>query len=125
MQRRNGRPDFSLFSHDSQTMLRSWTITPAQMDTVARTYARCTGAQTSFGPDGNRAVIRYPIEQRHCAPWFLLREHGAWRLDLAASQRVLRFNHRNEWRLAGSADGYGFAFEDWRFDRSGFPIASR
>lgn len=124
MRQRNARPDLSLFSEDSQAMLRSWTITPAQMDTLARTYAKCRGAQTSFGAGDDRAVIRYPIEERQCAPWFLVREHAAWRLDLAASQRLLRFNHRNEWRLAGGADGYGFAFEDWRFDRNGFPIAS-
>jgi uncharacterized protein len=124
MRARNARPDLSLFSADSQAMLGSWTITPAQMDTLARTYAKCRGAEASFGADGDRAVIRYPIEQRRCAPWFLVREDAAWRLDLAASQRLLRFNHRNEWRLAGRADGYGFAFEDWRFDRNGFPIAS-
>jgi uncharacterized protein len=125
MQGRNARPDLSIFSKNSRSMLRSWTITPAQMDALARTYAKCRGAATRFGPDGERAVIRYPIEQRQCAPWFLAREDAAWRLDLAASQRALRFNHRNEWRLAGAADGYGFAFEDWRFDRNGFPIASR
>jgi hypothetical protein len=30
---------------------------------------------------------------------------------------LLRFNHSNEWRLAGADHHYGFAFEDWRFDR--------
>jgi uncharacterized protein len=125
MQRRNARPDLSLFSQDSQAMLRSWTITPAQMDAVVRTYARCRDAETSFGRGGERAVVRYPIEQRQCAPWFLVREGAAWQLDLASAQRALRFNHRNEWRLVDATLHYGFAFEDWRFDRNGFPIASR
>ena len=125
MERRNARPDLSLFSRDSQAMLGSWTITPAQMDMVTRTYAKCRGGETRLGPSGGRAVIRYPIELRQCAPWFLVRERGDWRLDLAASQSALRFNHRNEWRLADAADGYRFAFDDWRFDRNGFPLARR
>jgi uncharacterized protein len=125
MQRRNGRPDLSLFSQDSRAMLGSWTITPAQMDTVTRTYAKCRRGETRLDPSGDRAVLRYPIEQRQCAPWFLVREGGDWRLDLAASQTALRFNHRNEWRLAGAADGYRFGFNDWRFDHNGFPIAAR
>jgi uncharacterized protein len=124
MQARNARPDLALYSQGTRAMLGAWTITPAQMDQIARAYRNCTGRETRFGPGERRAVVRYPVEQRQCAPWFLVQEDGAWRLDLASSQRAIRFNHRNEWRLIDPA-AYGFAFEDWRFDRNGFPLAAR
>jgi uncharacterized protein len=125
MRARNARADLDLYSRETQRLLRSWTITPAQMDQVARTYRNCRGRETRVGADERRAVVRYALEERQCAPWFLVRENGAWRLDLASSQQAIRFNHRNQWRLAGGAGDYEFAFEDWRFDRNGFPIASR
>ncbi len=125
MRARNGRADLDLYSRATQSLLRSWTMTPAQMDQIARAYHDCTGRETRVGPGERRAVVRYRVEQRQCAPWFLVREAGAWRLDLASGQHAIRFNHRNEWRLAGPADDYDFAFQDWRFDRNGFPLASR
>ncbi len=125
MRARNARADLDLYSRATQAMLRGWTITPAQMDQIARAYRNCTGRETRVGPGERRAVVRYAVGQRQCAPWFLVREDGAWRLDLASSQRAIHFNHRNQWRLAGAADDYDFAFEDWRFDRNGFPLASR
>ncbi len=37
-------------------------------------------------------------------------------------QRAIRFNHDNYWRLDPNVEHpYGFGFEDWRFDRHGFP----
>ncbi|MCH6588302.1 MAG: hypothetical protein IH805_08325 [Proteobacteria bacterium] len=37
-------------------------------------------------------------------------------------QRALRFNHSNYWRFDMSArHPYRFAFDDWAFDRHGFP----
>jgi hypothetical protein len=56
----------------------------------------------------------------------LRREGGRWALDLAAAGQVIRFNHRNHWRMP-DPDGhaYAFAFTDWRFDRHGFPTVER
>jgi uncharacterized protein len=121
---RNARADLELYSRDTRRVLRSWTMTPAQMDQIVRAYRSCRRPENRVSPGERRAVVRYPPEQRQCAPWFLVREAGAWRLDLAASQQAIRFNHRNQWRLVDTS-AYGFAFEDWRFDRNGFPIASR
>jgi uncharacterized protein len=126
MAARNPRADLALYSEDSRRMLGSWTMTPAQMDSVAGTYRGCPGGEVRHSAGSHLAVVRYPPTARRCSPWFLRREGGRWTLDLAAAQRLIRFNHRNQWRLP-DPDGhpYAFAFADWRFDRHGFPMADR
>ncbi len=57
-----------------------------------------------------------------CAPWFFARLGGAWTLDLTMMQGALRFNHSNYWHFdPGAQHPYRFAFDDWAFDRHGFP----
>jgi uncharacterized protein len=126
MAARNGRPDLAVYSEDSREMLGSWTMTPAQMDSVVRTYRACRDGEVRYSGSGDLAVIRYAPAARRCSPWFLRRERGGWTLDLVATQRVIRFNHRNQWRMP-DPDGhpYAFAFAEWRFDRQGFPVAGR
>lgn len=122
MRARNERPDLDLYTPETRTLLREWTMTPAQMDHIVGVYGRCPSAE--IRRQGARAVVRYPASARRCAPWFLERQDGHWRLDLAATQRWIRFNHQNQWRFAPRPpEAYRFAFEDWRFDRHGFPHA--
>jgi hypothetical protein len=92
------------------------------MDNLVKTYRRCQPGSLRLSPGDARAVIRYPQAARHCAPWFFERDGAAWALDLTMMQQAIHFNHDNYWRLdPGVAHPYGFAFEDWRFDRHGFP----
>jgi uncharacterized protein len=97
---------------------------PAQMDNVLRSYRRCgTG---SLRRDGDLAVIRYPIDQRLCAPWFFRQLDDGWALDLTMMQRVIRFGRDNSWHFdPGVPHAYGFAFDDWRLDARGYPQARR
>ena len=105
-------------------MLKGRTLTPAQMDNLVRTYRRCHAEPPRSAPGGGFAVIRYPPAERACAPWFFRRIGGRWALDLTMMQGAIRFNHSNFWRFDMSArHPYRFAFEDWRFDRHGFPQA--
>jgi uncharacterized protein len=122
MAERDARADLALYSSDTVTMLRSWVVTPAQMDNVVRTYRACAvdGVRTA----GDAAVVRYRVEQRQCAPYFLRREGDAWKLDLTQMSSAIRFNHENQWRFQTPlASDYEFAFADWRIDRNGFPHA--
>jgi uncharacterized protein len=120
MARRDARTGLPLYSAATMAMLADWVVTPAQMDNVARTYRDCV-------VDGVRsrdelAVVRYRVEQRRCAPYFLRREEGNWKLDLLALSGLIRFNHENQWYFAAGAPGeFAFAFEDWRIDGRGFP----
>jgi hypothetical protein len=97
-------------------------MTPAQMDTLLRDYRRCEAEPAKLDADGQRAVIRYRIKDRGCAPFFFTNGSGGWQLDLIAMQQAIRFGRSNQWRLAPGADQtYAFAFSDWRFDAHGFP----
>jgi uncharacterized protein len=120
MASRDARTDLSLYSDGTVTMLRDWVVTPAQMDSVARTYRSCT--PDAVRTRGTMAVVRYRADQRRCAPYFLRREDDTWKLDLAGMSNAIRFNHENQWHFQGPPPAdYAFAFEDWRLDRQGFP----
>ncbi|NIR31260.1 MAG: TPM domain-containing protein [Gammaproteobacteria bacterium] len=124
MDERNADPTLAVYSRETREMLARWTVTSAQMDNVLRTYRQCHPEPARLDPEGAHAVIRYPVAERRCAPWFLTRENGRWRLDLVTSQYAIRFGRSNAWRLASDLPRpYGFAFRDWRFDANGFPLA--
>ena len=120
---RNANPSLSIYSRSTRAMLKKWTVTPAQMDNEARSIKRCGAGEMRAGD--SHAVIRYTPGQRQCSPYFFVFEDGAWRLELTMMQKAIRFNHRNEWHFdknwPPAQEPYGFAFRDWRFDRSGFP----
>lgn len=125
-EKRNANPSLSIYSTSTRAMLKKWTVTAAQMDNEARSIRRCGTGETRTG-DGY-AVIRYTPQQRQCSPFFFVLEDGTWRLDLTMMQKAIRFNHRNEWHFDRNwppvKEPYGFAFNDWRFDRYGFPHPS-
>lgn len=123
MAARNGDPGLSLYTAETQGMLRSWVMTPAQMTNVARTYRNCTPERARTHASGDLAVIRYPVSQRQCAPWFFRRGESGWALDLTMMQSAIRFGRSNAWRFDFAASHpYGFAFADWQFDSNGFPV---
>jgi uncharacterized protein len=119
---RNARSDLALYTPETRAWLAGWTMTPAQMDNLVRTYRRC-GTATERR-NGQYAVLRYEPSERACAPWFFRREGEVWLLDLTMMQGAIRFGRDNSWRFVpGASHPYEFAFEDWRFDANGFPIA--
>ncbi len=122
----DSRPGLQIYTPATRAMLESWLVTPAQMDNLVRTYRSCRPEPAIFAPDGRRSVIRYPRASRGCAPFFFeLGEHG-WQLDLTMMQRALRFNAGNAWHFRpGVVHPYQFAFQDWDFDRNGFPRPAR
>jgi len=126
MAARNASPDLALYTPATRRMLRGWTVTPAQMDNVVKTYRACSPEPARVGPDGARAVIRYPVAQRACAPFFFEQIGGAWALDLTMMQRAIRFGRTNAWHFDPSVDHpYRFAFADWHFDANGFPAGTK
>lgn len=121
---RNDNPDLEFYTRGTRTMLKDWTVTPAQMDNVAESLRRCPVGD--IRREGTQAVLRAPLDERTCPPYFFLREDGRWRLDLEPMGRVIRFGRNNAWHLDfESLSRYRFAFRDWRFDSRGYPIAVR
>jgi uncharacterized protein len=123
MAARNADPSLPFYSSESRSMLESGVMTPAQMDNLVAAYRQCQPQATRYDSAGRLAVIRYPIPQRRCAPWFFLHDGEAWLLDLTMMRDAVRFGRDNSWHFAsGIRHPYEFAFSDWRFDRNGFPV---
>lgn len=120
MANRDARPNLPIYSRAAREMMGDWVVTAAQMDNLVNTYKACESDGTLIL--GGLAVVRYRVEQRQCAPFFLSLEEGEWRLDLQLMSGLLRFNNNNQWRFDPQArHPYLFAFGDWRFDRNGYP----
>lgn len=119
----NAAPDLPVFSASSRLMRQQWVVTPAQMRNELNAYRNCTIDQTIYVRNKTLAVVRYLVEQRQCAPYFLLQEGGAWRIDFAEMMQSLRFNVDNEWHFEMKrATPYAAAFYDWSFNRDGYPF---
>lgn len=122
MGRRDPDPDLPIYTPETRAMLRGGFMPPAQMDNLVSTYRNCAPQSARLGPAGTLAVIRYDIADRRCAPWFFRRVGEHWLLDLTMMSRAIRFGRDNSWHFDLSVDHpYAFAFEDWQFDRNGFP----
>ena len=120
-----GNADASLpiYSQATQAMRQKWVVTPAQMKNELQAYAACDVDQTIVLKKSGLAVVRYKIAQRQCAPYFLVYEDGAWRLDFAAMMQYIRFNVSNEWHMDMSKPlPYADAFRDWSFNKDGYPF---
>ena len=118
--------DPSLYTDPSARMLEARRVTGEQMANAVRSYEACRPYLDTVRYDNARrlAVIRYRIT---CPPWFLSRGDfsDTWQLDLSEMQRAVRFNHQSYWHLAAPDTPYRFAFDDWRFDGNGYPVARR
>lgn len=119
----NSNPRLAFYTEATRDMLAMRVITPAQMDNVATSLSTCTIARRFIREE--YAVLRPPIHDRTCSPYFFKREDGTWRLDFTVMTDALRFGRGNEWRLAPKYAGpYSFAFLDLKFDAKGFPYES-
>lgn len=121
---RNNNPELSIYSESTKEMQRKWVVTAAQMDMLSSTYQSC---KPEWVPtQGTRAVVIYSLDNRACAPYFLIRENGGWKLDLTMMQKAIRFNHLNQWHFdVRIRHPYEFAFAQWTLDENGFPSSNR
>ncbi len=119
---RNGSPELDVYTPEARTFLAQQVLTAAQMDNTVRAFRDCTAEPARLSADGSLAVIRYPLAQRQCSPWFLRRgDDGLWRLDLATMAHVIRFGRNNAWRFYTKRHPYHYAFRDVAFDSYGHP----
>lgn len=115
-------PELGLYTPETRVFFRQWLVTDAQQDNERRTL-EAHREQGRVLRRGKRAVVRFSVSERGAAPYFLVRDGNGWMLDFAAMNRLVGFNHRNQWHLRSLDHPFMFGFEDWRFDRHGFPHA--
>lgn len=121
-----GSSDLDIYSSETRELKKKWVVTPAQMKNELNGYRKCSIDKTVFIKEGLLAVVRYKVDQRQCAPYFLVIEDGAWRLDFRTMMENIRFNVSNEWHFDLSRPlPYADAFLDWDFNKDGYPFPQR
>lgn len=119
-------PDLDIYSKATKTLRQKWVVTPAQMKNELKAYKKCNLDKTVYTKDNMLAVVRYQVDQRKCAPYFLVMENGAWRLDFVTMMQNIRFNVSNDWHLDMKKPlPYADAFLDWDFNKDGYPFPQR
>lgn len=120
----NTSPDLAIYSRATQELKKQWVVTKGQMANELSTYKQCTVDKAVILGTKDRAVVRYKVDDRKCAPYFLVMENGAWRLDFSTMMQSLRFNVSNDWHFdMRSPIPYAEAFQDWSLDANGYPFA--
>jgi uncharacterized protein len=117
----NASPSLSIYSRATQNMKKSWVVTPAQMRMELSMYQSCQIDKVAVA--GQMAFVRYGVRQRQCAPYFLVKEDGEWKLDFSTMMQVIRFNIDNKWHfdMGKTPQSILNEFSDWRFDENGYP----
>lgn len=113
-------PNLELYTPETREFFKKWTVTDAQQDNSLRNLEK-TVTQAIVFQRGNLAVIRFPITNRHAAPYFLRRNNKGWMLDFATMNKTMGFNHKNQWFFRARDHKFMFGFENVTFDKNGFP----
>ena len=123
MRTRDGDPNLRFYSKATKEMLAGQEKTPQDMLAVLKTVRECPSPEVKILHDEVHAVLRYPVYERTCAPWFLVAEDGEWRLDLTMERSTMRKDNLGEWYfLLGVHHDYEAAFADWLFNGDGYPL---
>ena len=115
-------PGLPLFTPETRSFFADWVVTDGQQDNELRSLQTAPAGELKVTE--RYAVLRYPVAARTHAPFFFTRGEAGWMLDFAAMSKVLRMNHKNMWMMRGTDHPYMFGFEDWTFDRNGFPVGN-
>lgn len=128
LQRRIKDPHLEIYTPATQQFFSQWLVTDGQQNNALRELERSWDLAEVFETEvaaERLAVVRYPVSERQSPPYFLRYSGAGWQLDFATMSRVLGFNQRNQWHLRSTEHPFGFAFNDWDFDRHGFPHARK
>ena len=122
MKNGNNDPNLPIFTKASKIMMQKWSVSRGQMRNISSSYNKCDIDAVLV--KGNYAVVRYPVKQRKCSPFFMQKEGNDWKLDLTVMMKGIKFDTQDAWRLdQGKLNpNYKFAFSDWNFDRNGNPL---
>lgn len=113
-------PGLPLYTPETREFFSQWVVTDAQQNNALRALEQATPEKVIISDD--YAVIRYPARQRTQSPYFLRKGEQGWMLDFLTMNRVIRMNHKNQWRFTNFEHPYKIGFSDWQFDKNGFPI---
>jgi hypothetical protein len=116
-------PGLALYTPATRQFLARWVVTNAQQDNELRILEKAKIDRVVIS--GNRAVIRFPIQERMLPPYFLERTDDGWAFDFSLMSAYIQMNTRNMWHFVKLDHPYMFAFADWQFDHNGYPQTAR
>jgi len=113
-------PNLGLYTPETRAFFREWIVTDAQQDNSLRGLERVAG-RGILSLQGDRAVIRFPVDDRNAPPYFFRKDSRGWMIDFITMNRAIRFNHKNQWFFHNTDHDFMFGFEGLIFDTNGFP----
>lgn len=116
-------PDLPLFTPATRKFFANWVVTDGQQDNELRSLQ--SAPQSEVLVSDHYAVLRYAFRERLYSPYFFTKGENGWMLDFVTMSRVLQMNHKNMWMMKRTDHPYMFAFSDWKFDASGFPVGEK
>ena len=127
MRKGNDNPDLDIYSKETKKFFAKWLVTKAQMNNAYKTLKKCKAEEVFINDSDTKAVIRFPIKDRLCSPYYLTKEGNSWKLDFVSMSNTIIMNHNNLWRFKNAEKtkkhikDYAFAFTDLSFDKNGWP----
>jgi hypothetical protein len=113
-------PDLRIYTPETRKFFRNWLVTDGQQDNALKILAQNI-KHTKVVIEGGLAVIYFPNNLRQANPYFLQQGDEGWMIDFAGMNKIVGFNHKNQWYFRSTDHLYMFAFQAYRFDRNGFP----
>jgi uncharacterized protein len=113
-------PDLNIYTPETRKFFSNWVVTDAQQDNELQVLEGAMSTAEVFTKD-NLAVIRFSPDLRQASPFFLVKDSQGWMLDFASMNKLVGFNHKNQWHLRERNHKYMFGFKEVYFDKNGFP----
>ncbi len=113
-------PNLGIYTPETRKFFSRWVVTDAQQDNELQKINRTMSTADIFIND-NLAVISFSPDDRQASPFFLEKGGQGWMMDFASMNKLIGFNHKNQWHLRQTSHKYMFGFKDVYFDKNGFP----
>lgn len=120
LQKRNHDHDLGIYTPESREFFKNWITTDAQCYNELCDLAKAKSKPVFIIQD-SLAVIRWALIDKKCAPSFFRKDSTGWMFDIAAMNKNLAFDTRNDWLMSNFDHDYLFAFKDICFDYNGHP----
>ncbi len=119
LERRVKDPNLLIYTRETRRFLSKWLVTDAQQEKELKGLSlHLSSAEQRIS--GDLAVVRFPVSVRTEPPYFFRKSSDGWRLDISSMNRLIRFNHLNQWRFTTSDHEFMFAFSENSIDANGF-----
>jgi hypothetical protein len=113
-------PNLGIYTPASREFFNNWLVTDGQQDNALKILNQNINHEKVV-IEGELAVIYFPLADRQANPYFLRQGDEGWMIDFADMNKIIGFNHKNQWYFRSSDHLFMFAFYEFRFDRNGFP----